>query len=74
MFEKTLRDFCLTNDLHIMNGRLFDDIDGNFTSSANNEVIVVDYDIYNTTLFDKCTYFSVENRTESDHFPINCQL
>ena len=69
MFGKTFRDFCLTNDLHIMNGRLFDDIDGNFTSSANNGVIVVDN---NTALFDKCTYFSVENRTESDHFPINC--
>ena len=74
MFGKTLTDFCRTNDLHINNGRLFDDTDGNFTSSANNGVSVVDYNICNTALFDKCTYFRVENRTESDHFPINCQL
>ena len=52
MFGKTLTDFCRTNDLHITNGKLFYDIDRNFTSSANNGVIVVDYNIYNTAFFD----------------------
>ena len=71
LFGKTLIDFCRIFDLHIMNGRLYDDVDGNFTCATNDEV---DYNICNTDLFRKCSYFSIENRTESDHFPIFCQF
>ena len=69
-----MTDFCRIFDLHIMNGRLYDDVDGNFTCAANDGASTVDYNISNTDLFKKCSYFSIENRTESDHFPIFCQF
>ena len=58
LFGKTLTDFCRIFDLHIMNGRLYDDVDGNFTCAANDGASTVDYNI----------------RMESDHFPIFCQF
>ena len=74
LFGKTLTEFCRSHDLHIMNGRLHNDLDGNFTCTANNGASTVDYNISSTELFKNCTYFNVENRAESDPFPLFCQL
>ena len=50
------------------------DTDGNFTCVANNGASTFDYNICSILLFEKCTYFNVENRTESIHFPLFCQF
>ena len=62
------------HDMHIINGRLHDDLEGNYTCIANNGASTVDYSICSTALFGKCTQFNIENRTESDHFPLKCQF
>ena len=42
-FGKTLADFCKSRDMHIINGRLFDDTCGNYTCLSNDGKSVVDY-------------------------------
>ena len=73
-FGKNLIDLCCTFDIHIMNGRLFDDRDGNITCTSGNGWSVVDYNIASTDLFKYATYFCVLDRSESDHFPIQCSF
>ena len=60
-FGKTMVVFCCINSMHIINGRLSMDTDGNFTRVANNGASTVDYNICCTRLFMKSTYFNVEN-------------
>ena len=43
------------NDIHVLNGRLYDDVDGNITCISNGGKSLVDYIIASTSLFDKCT-------------------
>ena len=73
-FGKSLIDLCCTFDIHVMNGRLFDDRDGNITCTSGNGSSVVDYNIASTDLFKYATYFCVLDRSESDHFPIQCSF
>ena len=47
---------------------------GNFTCINHNGASVVGYDIASSDLFPYISYFCVENRDESIHFPLNCQL
>ena len=54
----------------MVNGRLFDDCNGNFTSIANEGHSVVDYHIVSTKLLKYCSYFNVDNCDVSDHFPL----
>ena len=49
-FGKTLVEFCCSNSMHIINGRLSMDTDGNFTCVANNGASTVDYNICSTLL------------------------
>ena len=60
--------------MHIINGRLLGDQDGNFTCIANNGASVVDYNIASSKRFAKISIFSIEDRDESVHFPVHCQF
>ena len=51
LFGITLAELCCTFDIHIINGRLFNDSDGNFTCIANDGASVVDYSIASSKLF-----------------------
>ena len=73
-FGRTLIDLCCTYDIHIVNGRLFGDTDGQFTCLANEGYCVVDYHIVSTELFPFFTYFTVEDFDRSDHFPFSATL
>ena len=70
----SLIEMCSMFNIHILNGRLFNDLDGNYTCFANNGTSVVDYIIASTTLFSKFTNFGVDNFDISDHMPIYCTL
>ena len=63
---------CCSFDIHIVNGRLFNDLDGNFTYFSTNGQSVIVYIIASTDLFRYVSYFSVENIDISDHFPVCC--
>ena len=73
-FGQSLVNLCCTFNVHIINGRLYDDTDGNYTCTANDGTSVVDYNIASSDLFPRVSYFNVENRDESVHFPLHCQL
>ena len=60
-------------DIHIMNGRLFDDSEGNFICFANNGASVVDYIlIASTSLFSKVSHFKIAELDFSEHLPVCC--
>ena len=67
-------DLCCTFNVHIINGHLYDDTDSNYTCTANDGTSVVYYNIASSDLFPHVSYFNVENRDESVHFPLHCQL
>ena len=50
-FGQSLIDLCCIFNIHIINGRLYDDTDGNYTCTANNGASVVDYNIASSDLF-----------------------
>ena len=56
----------------MLNGRLFDDVDGNSNCISNNGMSIVDYIIASSNLFDKFSSFIVDD--VSDHFPLKCSL
>ena len=58
----------------MLNGRLFDDVDGNITCTANEGRSLVDYIIASTSLFDKFSHFCIDTHYFSDHFPVTCTL
>ena len=73
-FGLSLIDLCCEHDIHMLNGRMFDDVDGNITCTSNEGRSLVDYIIASTNLFDKCSYFVVDTQDFSDHFPVTCTL
>lgn len=73
-FGLSLIDLCCEHDIHILNGRLFDDIEGNITCVSNEGRSIVDFIIASTSLFDKFLYFGIDHHDFSDHFPITCTL
>ena len=74
LFGTTLIVLCSLFGIHIVNGRLFDDSEGNFTCIANDGASVVDYNIASSNLFPYISYFNIEDRDESVHFPVYCQF
>ena len=62
LFGISLAELCCTFDMHIINGQLFGDQDGNFNCIANNGASVVDYNIASSKLFAKISNFSIEDR------------
>ena len=73
-FGLSLIELCCTYDVHTLNGRLFSDIDGNFTCFANNGASIVDYMIASSSLFKYITDFRIGDKDSSVHFPLHCQL
>ena len=73
-FGLSLVDLCCEHDVHMLNGRLFDDKEGNITCVANEGRSLVDYIIASSNLFDKFSYFCVDSHDFSDHFPLICSL
>ena len=74
MFGKSLVELCCVHDVHILNGRLYDDIVGNFTCLTGNGAGLIDYHLASTLLFPFITYFNVLERDESDHLPVHSVL
>ena len=74
LFGKTLVELCCVHNMHIMNARLHDDVDGNFTCLTSNGCSVVDYHIASTPLSPYVRYFKILERDESDHLPIHSTL
>ena len=73
-FGLSLIEMCCTYDIHIINGRLFNDKVGNFTCFSNNGKSVVDCMICSTSLFESVKNFGVGEEDFSDHFPLYCTL
>ena len=73
-FGRTLTQFCSTHDMHILNGRLFEDSEGHYTCYTQAGNSVVDYFIASANFFENITKFSVLNNDESDHLPLRCDF
>ena len=58
----------------MLNGCIFDDTEGNITYIANEGRSLVDYIIASSNLFDKFSYFVVDNHDFADHFPLTYSL
>ena len=52
-YLNSLISICCENDIHMLNGRLYDDVDENITCISNEGKSLVDYFIAPTSLFDK---------------------
>ena len=73
-FGTSLIDLCCTHNIHVLNGRLFEDTEGEILCVANNGRSVVDYMLAQTSLFTSFTHFQVCNEDYSDHFPLCCKI
>jgi len=69
-FGHTLLELCCAHGIHILNGRVTGDPDGEFTCITHNGASLVDYHIISTDLFQFVTKFNILSIDESDHFPI----
>ena len=65
---------CCIFDVHVLNGRLFDDLPGKFTCTANNGTSIVDYVVASSCLFKFFTSFGVHVVDWSVHFPLYCNI
>ncbi|MCG8044707.1 MAG: endonuclease/exonuclease/phosphatase family protein [Candidatus Thiodiazotropha taylori] len=73
-FGISLLELCCIFNVHVLNGRLFDDKNGEITCVANNGSSIVDYILASTTLFDSFLNFQIGSADFSDHFPLQCTL
>ena len=73
-FGRSLLDMCRTLGIHMLNGRLPGDQDGEFTFCARAGNSVVDYMLVSSELFNTVTDFQVIAMLESDHFPLTCNI
>ena len=73
-FGLSLIDLCCEHDIHMLNGHISDDVEGNFTCISNEGRSLVDYIIASSSLFDKFSYFCIDTHDFSDHFPVTCTL
>ena len=73
-FGQSLVALCCTFNVHIINGRLYDDTEDNYICTANDGTSVVDYNIASSDLFRHVSFFNIETRDESVHFPLHCQF
>ena len=58
-FGNSLIELCKIHNIHMLNGRVFNDKDGNFTSTANDGSSLVDYFIVSSNLFSCVTHFQL---------------
>ena len=61
-------------NIHVLNGRLFEDVKGEITCVADAGRSVVDYMLASMSLFDSFTNFKVGSEDFSDHFPLICTI
>ena len=73
-FGRDLISFCQSYGMHILNGRVSGDTNGDITCVANGDRSVVDYMLVNTRLYSFIQHFEVIVRVESDHFPVICKV
>ena len=73
-FGLALIKLCKTYGIHIMNGRLHNDMDGDFTCVTHNGESVVDYFIASSNRFQYCTEFDIGDMYQSIHFPVTCKF
>ncbi|KAK6178320.1 hypothetical protein SNE40_013119 [Patella caerulea] len=69
-FGLKLLTLCATLNVHIVNGRLDSDRIGELTCIKHNGASVVDYLIVSNCIFNLITNLYVQQRTESDHLPL----
>ncbi|XP_053372762.1 uncharacterized protein LOC128546354 [Mercenaria mercenaria] len=69
-FGLNLLEYCKANAIRIVNGRIHDDINGEYTYISHNGCSVIDYLICSDDVFQLIANFKIENRTESCHMPI----
>ena len=67
-FGTFLIDMWCSHNIHVLNGRLFEDSAGVITCVANNGRSVLDYMLASTTLLKSFTHFHIDNEDYSDHF------
>ena len=68
----SLIDLCCSYDLHVSNGILFDDENGEFTCFANEGASVVDYMLSSSSVFKFVNFFKVGDCIFSVHCPLVC--
>ena len=73
-FGRSLLDMCRIFGIHILNGRFPGDHDGEYTFMASTGKSVVDYMLASSSLFEHVINFQIDTMTESDHFPLICEL
>ncbi len=73
-FGMSFIDVCCTFDIHVLNGRLFGDKNGEFTCFANGGASVVDYMISSSAIFDHISNFGVGDCMFSVHCPMYCNF
>ena len=75
-FGISLLDLCCSINIHVLNGRMFDDRNGEITcrSTSNNGSSVVDYMLASSSLFNSILHFCICCEDFSDHFPLHCTL
>ena len=66
-FGLSLVELCCTYGIHVLNGRLFNDIQGEYTCFVNNGASVVDYMMASTNLFPYFSDFGVSDNLFSIH-------
>ena len=71
-FGRDLISFCQSYGMHILNGRVSGNKNGDITCVANGGRSVVDYMLVNTRLC--IQHFEVIVPVESDHFPMICKV
>ena len=74
MYGKSLLEMCVENDMHVLNGRCGDDVEGNFTFINQNGCSCIDYVVCSRDLFEHVTQFAVQKCERSCHFPVICTL
>ena len=70
----SLIELCCAFDVHVFNGRLFNDGEGEYTCLANDGASVVDYMIASSALFCNVTNFGVDDYCFGAHFPLYCEF
>ena len=73
-FGLSLVEICFTYGIHVLNGRLFNDIQGEYTCFVYNGASVVDYMMTSTNSFQYFSEFGVSDNLFSIHCPVYCTL
>ena len=60
-FGISLLDICCSCNIHVLNGRMFDDKNGEITCISNNGRSVVDYMLASTSLFNSILHFQISS-------------